>query len=67
MLRNFCIKIPGKIKSELVFDTISKNIRSSTILDINSWTYAKYFQKVIFRERAKSAYFRSASSDKDSK
>ena len=35
----------------------------TTILDINLWTYVKYGQKVLFRERAKSAYFRSASSD----
>ena len=28
-----------------------------------SWRYAKYGQNVLFPERAKSAYFRSASSD----
>ena len=35
----------------------------STFLDINSWTYAKYGKKVLFRERAK----RSASSYRDNK
>ena len=33
----------------------------STILDINFCTNTKCGQKVLFRERAKSAYFRSAS------
>ena len=36
-----------------------------TILDINSWTYAKYWQTVLFLEYSKSAYFLSASSDRD--
>ena len=31
-----------------------------TILDINSWRYTKFGQKVVFREGAKSAYFRCA-------
>ena len=38
-----------------------------TILDINCYTNEKCGQKVLFRERAKSAYFRSASSDSDNK
>ena len=40
-----------------------KQVRVATynILDINFCTNAKCGQKVLFRERAKSAYFRSAS------
>ena len=36
-------------------------------MDINFCTNAKCGQKVLFRELAKSAYFRSASSDRDNK
>ena len=52
-------------------DTISQDtmlyLSGCTILDINYYTNAKCGQKVLFSERAKSAYFRSASSDRDNK
>ena len=37
-------------------------ISKTTILDISYWTFAKYGKKVLFRELAKSAYSRSATS-----
>ena len=43
-------------------------ITATTILDINYFTtHAKYGQRVLFRERAKSAYFWCASSGRDNK
>ena len=35
--------------------------RTTILLDINCYTNAKCGQKVLFRERSKSAYFRSSS------
>ena len=49
-------------------DPVLKAIKKYEMtLDINFCTNAKFGQKVLFRELAKSAYFRSASSDRDNK
>ena len=53
------------ILTKKIFDV--QEYHRDSISDITLWTYAKYGQKVLFHECAKSAYFCSASSVSDNK
>ena len=48
-----------------ITETIYQKLMQSTILDINYYTNAKCGQTVLFRERAKYAYFRLFSTIND--
>ena len=56
-----------KLLTILTFINTLWNVYGTKILGIYSWTYAKYLQNVLFREHVKSAYFRSASWDRENK